>query len=161
MVLLREIDSEMENIRHSRFLAKRLQSAMHHVQNILIHLQRSGTHSVQQIRKLEQLRDNLRAIYSLLYSLPVMGDYSYRPQLEHSGRRGRPSFQISREQLECLRREYNSWAQIARDLGVSRQTVYNLRRRHGFSLQFEGFTLMPDTDLDTMVQNELCLSSNR
>ena len=62
MVLLREIDSEMENIRHSRFLAKRLQSAMHHVQNILIHLQRSGTHSAQQIRKLEQLRDNLRAI---------------------------------------------------------------------------------------------------
>ena len=33
--------------------------------------------------------------------------------------------------------------------------MYNLRRRHGFSLQFEGFTLMPDTDLDTMVQDEL------
>ena len=30
-----------------------------------------------------------------------------------------------REQLACLRSEFNSWTQTASDLGASRQTIYN------------------------------------
>lgn len=61
---------------------------------------------------------------------------------------------LSQEQLSCLRNEFSSWTQIARDLGVSRQTIYNRRRELGFYLQFERFTIMPDHDLDNLVRQE-------
>ena len=48
-----------------------------------------------------------------------MQGYSYRPQTEQSSGPGRPRYRISLEQLSCLRSEFNSWTQIASDLGVS------------------------------------------
>ena len=57
--------------------------------------------------------------------------------------------------LSCLRSEFNSWSQIAADLGVSRQTIYNRRRELGFSTAFENFTTISNADLDTVVTEEL------
>ena len=84
-----------------------------------------------------------------------MQGYSYRPQTEQSSGPGRPRYRISLEQLSCLRSEFNSWTQIASDLGVSRQTIYNRRRELGFSLNFEGYTNIPNQDLDSAVLEEL------
>ena len=50
----------------------------------------------------------------------------------------RPRYVIPSEQPSSLQSEFNSWTQIAADLGVSRQTIYNRRRELGFSLVFEG-----------------------
>ena len=50
----------------------------------------------------------------------------------------RPRYVIPSEQPSSLRSEFNSWTEIAADLGVSRQTIYNRRRELGFSLIFEG-----------------------
>lgn len=49
-----------------------------------------------------------------------MHRYAYRPQTEQASGPGRPRYLLSAEQLSCLRSEFNSWSQIAADLGVSR-----------------------------------------
>ena len=104
---------------------------------------------------MQTLHENIKAIYILILQLPVMQGYSYRPQTEQSSGPGRPRYRISLEQLSCLRSEFNSWTQIASDLGVSRQTIYNRRRELGFSLNFEGYTNIPNQDLDSAVLEEL------
>lgn len=62
---------------------------------------------------------------------------------------------IASEQLSSLRSEFNSWTQIAADLGVSRQTIYNRRREPGFSFAFEGYSNISHTELDNLVRDEL------
>ena len=84
-----------------------------------------------------------------------MHGYAYRPQTEQASGPGRPRYLLSAEQLSCLRSEFNSWSQIAADLGVSRQTIYNRRRELGFSTAFENFTTISNADLDTVVTEEL------
>ena len=149
----------MPNLQQNRdrceFYANRVLAAMRHLFNIWLHLQRTGTRSPEEITRFKTLRDNLKAIYELLYQLPVMGDYSYRPAVQATGERGRPRFLITREQLQCLRNEFNSWTQIASDLGVSRQTIYNRRRELGFSMSFENFSVMSNEDLDSVIGNEM------
>ena len=149
--LLQEVEQEMDNLRQNRdrceFFANRILAAMRHVYNVWLYLQRAGTYSEEQIARLKTLRDNLKAVYELMFRLPVMRDYSYRPEVQSTGERGRPRFLITREQLECLRAEFNSWTQIASDLGVSRQTIYNRRRELGFSLTFERYTVVKDASL--------------
>lgn len=54
-----------------------------------------------------------------------------------------------------MRSQFNSWTDIARDLGVSRETVYNRRRDLGFSLEFEHYTQIDDNTLDSIVREEL------
>ena len=109
------------------------------------------------ISELKQLRHNLKGIYINLYTLPVTGDYSYTPALERTGHRGRPRFSITAEQLQCLKREFINWTDIAHDLGVSRQTIFNCRKELGFLLEFEGFSLISDNDLDRNVSEEIWL----
>ena len=84
-----------------------------------------------------------------------MNGYAYRPPTAQPRGPGRPRYLLSSEQLACLRNEFNSWTQIASDLGVSRQTIYNRRRELGFSLAFENFSQIQNSELDTIVQEEL------
>ena len=57
---------------------------------------------------------------------------AYRAPVVHiPGRRGRPSFDITRHQLEYLSSLSFTWAQIAKLLGVSRMTVYRRRAEFG------------------------------
>ena len=157
--LLREVETEMDNIRcdqrRGEFYANRLLCALRHLTDILAHMHRTGGFPPTEIQELQTLRENMKAIYTLILQLPVMHGYSYRPQTEQASGPGRPRYCIPSEQLSCLRNEFNSWTQIAADLGVSRQTIYNGRRELGFSLNFEGYTVISNTDLDSAVTQEL------
>lgn len=81
--LLREVETEIPNIRqdHERceFYANRLLCAMWHLACIVIYMQQNSLYTGEQIQPLQDLRDNLRAIYTLIYELPVMNGYAYRP----------------------------------------------------------------------------------
>lgn len=157
--LLREVDSEMENINQDQqrgeFYANRLLCAVGHLTNIIVHMEHTGSHTAAEMLEIQRLRDNVKTIYTLLLQLPVMHGYAYRPQTEQASGPGRPRYLLSAEQLSCLRSEFNSWSQIAADLGVSRQTIYNRRRELGFSTAFENFTTISNADLDTVVTEEL------
>ena len=157
--LLREIEHEEINIRQDQnrceFYANRLQAALSHLCSIGIYLERENHPFPEERVQLRRLRDNVRGIYEHIYSLPIMGSYCYRPDLEQTGQRGRPRFRINADQLQFLRSEFNSWTEVAADLGVSRQTVYNRRRELGFSLDFEGFSNITNDDLDSIVRDEL------
>ena len=118
-------------------------------------MEHTGSHTAAEMLEIQRLRDNVKTIYTLLLQLPVMHGYAYRPQTEQASGPGRPRYLLSAEQLSCLRSEFNSWSQIAADLGVSRQTIYNRRRELGFSTAFENFTTISNADLDTVVTEEL------
>lgn len=60
---------------------------------------------------------------------------SYRSATTTTGRRGRPKFQISREQLEYLSSMSFTWIDIASLLGISRMTIYRRRVEYGMLLQ--------------------------
>ena len=57
--------------------------------------------------------------------------YAYRVPSSASGRRGRPRFEIGREQLEHLSSLGFTWTDIANILQVSRMTLYRRRREYG------------------------------
>ena len=138
--MLREVETEVPNIMQDRerceFYANRILCALRHMVLNNVHLQHSGNNHPDELQELQTLQENLKAIYTLLSGLPVMHGYAYRPPTEQQSGPGRPSYVITSEQLACLRSEFNSWYQIARDLGVSRQTIYDRRRELGFSLDF-------------------------
>ena len=157
--MLREVETEVPNIMQDRerceFYANRILCALRHMVLINVHLQQSGNNHPDELQEIQTLQENLKAIYTSLFELPVMHGYAYRPPTERPSGPGRPSYVITSEQLACLRSEFSSWSQIARDLGVSRQTIYNRRRELGFSLDFERFSEIEDNNLDAMVQEEL------
>ena len=137
--LLLEIQRERENIQQNRdrceFYANRLLSSMRHMYNVALYLERAA-HYAELERRVKSLNDEMRRAYQSLCEFEGMADYSYRPPVQYAGGRGRPRFLITREQLQMLRNKFNSWAEVARDLGVTRQTIYNRRREIKFSLQF-------------------------
>ena len=110
---------------------------------------------IVEVQEVQTLHGNIKALCILIVQLPITRGYSYRPQTDCSSGPGRPRYRISLEQLSCLRSEFNSWTQIASDLGVSRQTIYNRRRELGFSINFEGYTNISNHNLDTAVLEEL------
>ena len=76
------------------------------------------------------------------------GDHThgYRaPEIRSARRRGRPRFDIQREQLEYLSSLSFSWAQIASMLGVTRMTMY--RRRQELGLLSEPIQVLDDDEL--------------
>lgn len=156
--LLNEVHDEQQNIKQDRnrceFFANRILSALRHIYNIVVFCERSTSFQEETVAHLKLLSGNLKSLYSDICSLPAMNSYSYRPVTERSGQRGRPRFTITSEQLQCLRSEYNNWADIARDLGVSRQTIYNRRHELGFSLDFERYSLITEDQLDSVVRAE-------
>ena len=83
----------------------------------------AGGYPPVEVQEVQTLHGNIKAIYSLIVQLPIMQGYSYRPQTDRSSGPGRPRYRILLEQLSCLRSEFNSWKQIASDIGVSRQTI--------------------------------------
>lgn len=61
---------------------------------------------------------------------------AYQSTTRHSGRRGRPKFNVTANQLLYLASLSFSWKKIARLLGISRMTLY--RRRVEFGLAHQG-----------------------
>ena len=68
-------------------------------------------------RKWEEYRD-------ILGSGSPNGALPYQVPVVHTGMRGRPRFDVTREQLEYLASLSFSWIEIAALLGVSRTTIY-------------------------------------
>lgn len=79
--LLREVDSEMENINQDQqrgeFYANRLLCAVGHLTNIIVHMEHTGSHTAAEMLEIQRLRDNVKTIYTLLLQLPVMHGYAY------------------------------------------------------------------------------------
>ena len=80
---------------------------------------------------LSELVDSLRRIrlkwneyQDILDSGVSLTDIAYRAPILQSGGRGRPSFDVSKEQLEYLASMQFTWSEIAALIGVSRSTVY-------------------------------------
>lgn len=81
---------------------------------------------------------------------------AYSAPREHTGRRGRPKFVISKEQLLYLKSANFSWTSIAQLIGASRTTVY--RRRIECGLMAEPTNRLTDGELTTVLtdlKNEL------
>ena len=68
-----------------------------------------------------------------------------------TSRRGRPSFVISRDQLQYLRSLSFSWTEIASLLGVSRMTIF--RRRVEFQMLNEAARYVEDQELRTVISS--------
>jgi hypothetical protein len=75
---------------------------------------------------------------------------AYHPQLEPRMGRGRPCFDISREQLLYLSSLSFSWTDISNMLGVSRMTIY--RRRVIYDLVREPGVVPTDAQLRTLLR---------
>lgn len=67
---------------------------------------------------------------------------AYQSNTVQSGRRGRPRFNITANQLSYLTSLSFTWVQIARMLGISRMTLY--RRRIEFGMLRPGRTIRDD-----------------
>ena len=67
----------------------------------------------------------------------------------HAPRRGRPKFDIKKEQLEFLTSMSFTWTQISRMLGVSHMTIY--RRRVEFQMFESGSTTLSDDELKLLL----------
>ena len=88
MSVLRVVEKEIDNIRsdqrRAEFHANRVLCALRHITDIVSHMHQTGGFPDREVQELETLRENLRAIYSLIVQLPVIHGYSYRPQVESS-----------------------------------------------------------------------------
>lgn len=75
-------------------------------------------------------------------------------------KRGRPMYDIKKEQLEVFDELGFSMTRTASVLGVSRQTIIN--RRHVFGLLNirEGYSDICDYDLDQVVMNKFSITPN-
>ena len=81
---------------------------------------------------LECLRSMLREWQDYLNHYHMRSETSFCVSLTQSASRpGRPSFDISREQLQYLRSMSFTWVQISAILGVSHMTIYRRRQEYG------------------------------
>ena len=95
------------------------------------------------------LRSVLRQWLDCLNYSHVRTTVSYNASLVHAFGRGRPRFDISREQLLYLRSLSFTWKQIAEILGVSHMTIY--RRREQCGLIEEPSGTLSDSDLQELI----------
>ena len=107
------------------------------------------------VHDLHQLTDILSSLLDLWHryeeSTASLEDVSYSTPTDHSGRRGRPRFQIYGDQLEYLRSLSFTWTEIASLLGVSRMTIY--RRREECNMLQEYRDVLSDAELDALIQD--------
>ena len=74
----------------------------------------------------------LREWQDYLNHYQMRSETSFSASLTQSASRpGRPSFDISREQLQYLRSMSFTWVQISAILGVSHMTIYRRRQEYG------------------------------
>ncbi len=98
-------------------------------------------------RLMDELIMHLNQVYaevniSLDNYLSHSSTTAYRSGVIHSGRRGRPKFNVTANQLEYLTSLSFTWTQIARMLGISRMTLF--RRRVEFGMLHQGQTIQDD-----------------
>ena len=156
--LLRELDS----CRHSPlsretadFLLVRLSGAIRHTHQVFLFVQRSPQFSQSEADQLQDLLAELQAIENLFRNLPVFTPSSYMAPVLRTGSVGRPSYDISSEQLMLLRSYYFSWTAIANIIGVSRWTIHRRVNTLQIPDSFLSYSSITDADLQNLVQQEL------
>ena len=125
--LLREIDSCHQSPLSrdtADFLLVRLSGAIRHTHQILRFIESSPQFSNNDVVQVQNLARELQTIETLFKDQPVFTPSSYRAPIAHTGAVGRPSFDISREQIMLLRSCFFTWTAIAGIIGVSRWTIY-------------------------------------
>ena len=76
--------------------------------------------------------------------------HSFEVSAEYTGERGRPRFDVQRDQLLYLSSLGFSWTSIASILGVSRMTVY--RRRVEYNLLADPVNTLDDNELKDLLR---------
>ena len=128
---------------------------MRHIHQVITFVERSPEFSQNDVNKLRQLSRELRIIEDLFRVLPFFTPSSCRAPVRHTGAVGRPSYEISREQIMLLRSCCFSWTSSANILGVSRWNIH--RRAIDLEIPPSYLTHSPiqQVDLQQIVQEEL------
>lgn len=158
MSLLQELDRcrdsplDREN---AEFLLLRLGGAMRHMHQVITFVETSPEFSQNDVNNLRQLSRELSLIEDLFRALPVFTPSSYRAPVRYTGAVGRPSYEISREQIMLLRSCYFSWTSIASILGVSRWTIHRRVIDRDIPPSFLTYSPIQQVELQQIVQEEL------
>ena len=143
------------NEAYATYVLERLEVCIISLNAIKLNLQQLRTET------LTVYRDHVEQILSICRTLSVKWEQkidainmpdriSFRPALLRSTR-GRPRFNISKEQLLYLCSLSFSWSDIAKMLGVSRMTIY--RRRVEYRLTEDPRIVPTDAQLHTVVSD--------
>ena len=106
---------------------------------------------------LDAIRTNLCARLDALNTESACS-FQYQCPVSRRGEKGRPRFQVMKDQLEFLRSKHFSWARIANLLGISERTLR--RRRDEVGVETEGFTEISEENLTTVVQSVKSVTPN-
>ena len=168
----RQIDSASEE--YCGFCQERLEtclSSLRHVQDVIesgpdnpdVHL------TEPELQALTEYRSVVASLLEISQSLSQRSEaridhirasraaYAYQSDTVGDGRRGRPRFDVSKDQLEYLSSLSFTWTEIASLLGVSRMTVYRRRRELNVLNQGEDIS---DAQLHSVVREIQVRSPN-
>ena len=102
------------------------------------------------VRQVNELTELCRRIEHEWECLEFDGHHSFEVSVEYTGQRGRPRFDVQREQLLFLASLGFSWTSIASILGVIRMTVY--RRRAEYNLLADPVNTLNDSELEDLLR---------
>lgn len=137
------------------FLLLRLAGAIRHMHQVISFVERSPQFSQGELTNLRNLARELRLIEDLFRELPVFTPSCYRAPVRYTGLVGRPSYEITREQIMLLRSCFFSWNSIANILGVSRWTIHRRVNDLDIPPSFLTYSPIQDMNLQLIVQEEL------
>lgn len=143
---LRQIRMENSSQNHLEFYLERLEiiiSSTRRIRDVLHSSQVRGADEAAILlhyqRLIDELHMHLNEVYTEVDS--ALDNYmsnpatAYRADTIENGRRGRPRFDITSNQLTYLASLSFTWIQIARMLGISRMTLYRRRAEFGMLRQ--------------------------
>ena len=96
---------------------------------------------------------NITEAQEILSRLEDENSCGYKTETFHTGDRGRPAYNISKEQLESLMEQEFSLTDIASLMGVSERTVHRRCREYGLKCS-ERFSQISDEGLDTILKQQ-------
>ena len=128
---------------------------MRHMHQVITFVERSPGFSQIDVNNLRQLSRELSLIEDLFRALPVFTPSSYCAPVSYTCAVGRPSYDISREQIMLLRSCYFSWTSIANILGVSRWTLHRRAIDLEIPPSFLTYSPIQQVELQQIVQEEL------
>ena len=140
---------------NAEFLLLRLGGAMQHMHQVITFVETSPEFSHNDVNNLRQLSRELSLIEDLFQALPVFTPSSYRAPVRYTGAVGRPSYEISREQIMLLCSCYFSWTSIASILGVSRWTIHRRAIDLDIPPSFLTYSPIQQLELQQIVQEQL------
>ena len=158
-----EIQSGSANRAFTEYSLERLQTGIRSVSSVLDNIKNATPTNATETSVYEDYSGKLSDLLSCLRELSQewqlhldrciqqSSEASYASPSVRSSGRGRPKFDISKEQLEFLASMSFTWTQIAEMLGVSRMTIY--RRRVEYQMVHESNGSISDDDLKVVLNS--------